>query len=335
MLSDFAYYKHNIDILSKIAGIKITITEKNSISCENSDCNKVIKLPAINEASGYVFFCQCDLLYFCVASQSLHALVTPVSLSDLNKTTDILSVFKNFEAYHLLKDILGVTYDSYTFNLTQRVKEYIKNSDKDTLSTEISDYISYQFSHYGKSFLNVKSKITELILGIMHLYIKNDIHTNNIAKFVNIIKLIQASESISELYDSTISFIELIFQNKAGKPQLNKQNLITEALIYIQNNYSKNITLAEISNKIFVSPTYLSRIFKEVTGETFLTNLNKIRIEKAKFYLENTTLSIQAISGKTGFPNPGYFSKTFKKFTKLTPLEYRKQSERIIKNVDL
>lgn len=335
MLSDFAHYKQNIEILSKTAGIKITIAEKNSISCGNPDCNKVIKLPAIKETTGYVFFCQCDLLYFYVSTPSFYALVAPVSLSDLSKTTDVLQVFKTLEVYYLLKDILGVPHDNYTFNLTQRAKEYIKNSDKDSLSTEICDYLSYQFSHYGKHFFNVQSKLTELVLGIMYQFIKSDIHQKNISKFINIIRLIQSSESISELYDSTTSFIELVFQNKNGKARLNKQNLITEALIYIQNNYNKNITLTEISNEIFVSPTYLSRIFKEVTGETFMTNLNKIRIEKSKFYLENTALSIQAISGKTGFPNPGYFSKLFKKFTKLTPLEYRKQSERIIKNVDL
>lgn len=65
---------------------------------------------------------------------------------------------------------------------------------------------------------------------------------------------------------------------------------------FIQKNYKKEITLEEISREACVSPHYFSRLFKEETGENFIDYLTKIRIQKAKKFLEEGDLSIKDIS---------------------------------------
>ncbi len=83
---------------------------------------------------------------------------------------------------------------------------------------------------------------------------------------------------------------------------------------YIANHYNKGITLSLTAEEFNVSESYLSRTFKQKTGENFLTYLNKYRINMAKkIMLENRTLNIAEISNRVGFENVQTFIRVFKK----------------------
>ena len=92
---------------------------------------------------------------------------------------------------------------------------------------------------------------------------------------------------------------------------------------YIEANYTKNITLDDLSMAVNISSYYLSRIFKENTGENFIDYLTRLRIERAKELLSTTQYSMKEIGVMSGYPDPNYFSKTFKKNVGVTPTEYR------------
>jgi YesN/AraC family two-component response regulator len=87
----------------------------------------------------------------------------------------------------------------------------------------------------------------------------------------------------------------------------------------------RKITLEETAAFVYISPTYLCRIFKEKTGENFSSYLNRIRISAAKQYLLGDTVSLTEISTMTGFQDQSYFSKVFKRVTGKTPWEFKKQ----------
>jgi two-component system response regulator YesN len=72
-----------------------------------------------------------------------------------------------------------------------------------------------------------------------------------------------------------------------------------------------------------ISPYYFSKLFKEETGENFIECLTNIRIEKAKQLLQNKEVSIKNICVETGYSDPNYFSRIFKKQVGITPTEYR------------
>jgi AraC-like DNA-binding protein len=98
---------------------------------------------------------------------------------------------------------------------------------------------------------------------------------------------------------------------------------IQEVMEYINAHFSENITLNGISSRFYVSPQYLSTIFKRLTGINFLDYLNNTRINHALFLLQNTDKKIVTISGDCGFNNTNHFNNTFKKITGKTPSEYR------------
>jgi YesN/AraC family two-component response regulator len=99
--------------------------------------------------------------------------------------------------------------------------------------------------------------------------------------------------------------------------------LIRRAKDYIKANFSKTITLEDVAREIHVSPQYLSKLFKEETGENFIEYLTCIRIRNAKSLLEGDELSIKEICYSIGYSDPNYFSRIFKKIVGLTPTEYK------------
>lgn len=105
-------------------------------------------------------------------------------------------------------------------------------------------------------------------------------------------------------------------------------NLIQVALTYIQENYSEDITLHTLADILYLHPIYLSKLFKEKTGENFINYLTRVRIEKAKELLKDPSLKIYDISKLVGYESSKHFSKTFKGLLGITPREYRDSSNK-------
>ncbi|QHT62960.1 AraC family transcriptional regulator [Paenibacillus lycopersici] len=99
---------------------------------------------------------------------------------------------------------------------------------------------------------------------------------------------------------------------------------ITEIAAFIGANYAAKLTLPELAKRFFVSPYYLSRSFKAVTGFTLIEYVNLTRIREAQKLLRETDLKIIAVAERTGFESAGHFDRMFKKLTETTPLLYRK-----------
>ena len=100
---------------------------------------------------------------------------------------------------------------------------------------------------------------------------------------------------------------------------------VKKALIFIRNNYTKNITTDDIALAAQVNKSYLQRLFKEYTGRNILKTVNYYRIEACKNLISTTTLSSTQIAAQTGFQNRQHYSYEFKKLTNKTPSEYKKE----------
>ncbi len=103
-----------------------------------------------------------------------------------------------------------------------------------------------------------------------------------------------------------------------------KQNpVIEKTRSFIQEHLSDGISLEEAAAYVNVNPFYLSKLFKEETGENFIDYVTDLRLEKAKELLKEGKLSIKELSWATGYPDQNYFSKVFRKKFGVTPTEFR------------
>lgn len=101
-------------------------------------------------------------------------------------------------------------------------------------------------------------------------------------------------------------------------------NSLTKSLKIIQNELAEPLTIRNVAERVNLSRSYFSLCFKKITGLSFNHYLRDKRIELAKNYLENTSLSIMQIAEKTGYGDEKYFSKVFKQTTGILPTQWRK-----------
>lgn len=103
----------------------------------------------------------------------------------------------------------------------------------------------------------------------------------------------------------------------------NKQQLINVIYNHIQNHYMEQLSLSAVAKAVFLSPSYLSTLITSETGKSFTDIINEMRISKAIELLKDPKRRIADIAYSVGFNEPQYFSIMFKKYTKLTPRDYR------------
>jgi len=106
---------------------------------------------------------------------------------------------------------------------------------------------------------------------------------------------------------------------------------VNEVATYISDNYRNEHTLELLAKKFYINKSYLSRIFKQVTGHTVHEYLNVVRIRRAQEMLANTDMNINDLSEFLGYSSSTYFVKIFRKYTETTPLKYRKHNIRFKK----
>jgi len=119
-------------------------------------------------------------------------------------------------------------------------------------------------------------------------------------------------------------FIELVYSSQDGR----KVTQINPAINYVDANYDKPITLAEIARASHLSVSRLAHIFKEQMGITIIDYLTGVRIERAKELLLATDQNCTEICFEVGYNNQSYFTRTFKELVGMTPLQFRAKNRR-------
>jgi two-component system response regulator YesN len=99
--------------------------------------------------------------------------------------------------------------------------------------------------------------------------------------------------------------------------------LIDGCIRFITENYQDPMGLQEAATSMGVSESHLSRLFKELTGLNFMQYLNAWRINQAIRLIRDPRNNISETASLCGFPTPGYFAKIFRRYTGLTPSQYR------------
>ncbi len=100
---------------------------------------------------------------------------------------------------------------------------------------------------------------------------------------------------------------------------------INEAVVYIQQNCHRELTVDEVAGFCKLNRNYFSRKFKEVVGCTPQEFLIRQRLTNAAELMQLTNLPIKTIAAQCGYPNQFHFSQAFKKYYGLPPREWRKQ----------
>lgn len=109
---------------------------------------------------------------------------------------------------------------------------------------------------------------------------------------------------------------------------VNRKYVVEQILNYFEEHYNEKISLDQIAENMYLSPFYVSKIFKSETGGTPIRHLIDIRLSRAKELLENGwSGSIQEVALRVGYEDAYHFSKLFKKRYGVSPSQVRKKAE--------
>ncbi len=211
----------------------------------------------------------------------------------------VLNYVYDFADFIISGDFSGS--DEYSADLFRELKSYCHNDNGNMLQYINTTLLLIQqkVSEFNRHFT-----IHEEFLSEIDLDIPGD-RSSRLQRFL-----------MKELKSIYKRFMEL----KVGR----KNRISGKALGYIRENFKENITLESLSESLGISTFYASKVISREAGKTFTQILTAVRLEEAKRLLMETDLSIKEITFMTGFNSQHYFSRVFKKFTKITPSEYKR-----------
>jgi two-component system response regulator YesN len=133
---------------------------------------------------------------------------------------------------------------------------------------------------------------------------------------------IQAYDTVEALQSHVANELLRVNEELQDTP---RNQVLQKAVRYIQDHYAEPLTVQMIADHVYVTPEWLSTLFKKNYESTVLDYITRLRMEKAKTLLRDVSLKIYQISGMVGYRDTVYFSRLFKKHTGCTPKEYRNE----------
>ncbi|WP_157949952.1 response regulator transcription factor [Vallitalea okinawensis] len=195
--------------------------------------------------------------------------------------------------------------------------ENIQLKNLKIVKEQIDDFFSYLKSDNNYSAFFVKY----LICNVINSFINNYQISQNASVIIN---RIMKHYQLQELHQEVL----LIFEEAAKAQQLilsEKKEAVKEAVQFINENYNRDISLQTLADHVYLSPNYLSYLFKLEMEQTITEYLINRRLEKAKYLLQHTPLKITQVSRQVGYENVPYFTSLFKKYYGMTPGCARKE----------
>ena len=193
-----------------------------------------------------------------------------------------------------------------------------------------------------KSIINMISlgRIDDIYIIIDELFSEKNIEELNVDYFIQISSLLKTKiieiddtfkmhninwySSINEYINKLKKGISIVDKRLLSSDNNSTNLAVKKGVEYINKNFNKDINLTIISNEVSMNYTYFCELFKIYTGETFVIYLQKLRVEKAiELLLNSPSHRIYEIANMVGYKDAKQFTKTFRKITGISPIEYK------------
>ncbi len=162
-------------------------------------------------------------------------------------------------------------------------------------------------------FLKMKFKFDDFKRAVESL-------NSNGHNYIQELEMLDTADEIEKL--SANAYTELIKQILYLRSRKDKK-IVEVVKDYVAKHYGEDITLAKITELVYVNGNYFSEMFKTNTGENFIDYLTRVRIDRAKILLKDVAVKTYEVGMLVGYADPNYFSKVFKKVVGITPSQYR------------
>lgn len=219
---------------------------------------------------------------------------------------------------------IGCNYaGDYPIHLEKQLFEEIEKGDVNNAITVAGAFFDWMAETSPESLMEIRTKVLEFTLWAEHMAYEKGGMTYQFNSRQDYLPTLMGMTQLSQIKCWFTDKIMESCRNILSKRAEKSNSIIEMAKEYIRQHFNKDISLDDVSRAVNISPYYFSKIFKEDTGENFIEYLTGIRIEKAKELLGTTEYSMKEICAMSGYQDPNYFSRSFKKNVGVTPTEYK------------
>lgn len=192
--------------------------------------------------------------------------------------------------------------DKFTKSINQFLQKYRKQSNQSQF------YVKYIFSNLAAS---------------LYPYLPQSEKSDG-KSIDDLISMLYLQRDLSKIVD----MVQQLAQSVVNTFEENTQSERKEIVIvknYIHEHYGQELSVELLASTVFLSPDYLSRLFKKSTGKSLYQYICQYRMEKASSLLKNTTKKVIDIGIETGYSNYSYFCQSFREYFGKSPERYRQE----------
>lgn len=199
----------------------------------------------------------------------------------------------------------------------------LKNGEFDNLRRSIDSYIDLIVGIHTANFNSIcelHQRITQIYYSYLYdnsielgdIFTKEYTYNDFLDAYQNVESLRQAVQFMTDRLSS-------LDQDESGIDDIKK------AKAFILNNLSRDLTVREVANHVHRSPEYFTKVFKKETGQNVKSYILQVKLDVAKDMLANPNIPISMIATEIGYSNFSHFTQMFRKYTEMTPSDYRKE----------
>lgn len=214
----------------------------------------------------------------------------------------------------------------YPDELERQIFSSLQKGNTDDVLQTSSQFFDWMMENYSEYLQCIRTKILEFVMWAeREVFLKGGIPYGFLYRkdYLDTLLSCQTSEELRRWF---LGKMGEAARNVNEIKEEKETTIIGKARQFIEQNFSRELSLEEVSRYVDISPYYFSKLFREEMNQTFVEYLTALRIEKAKRMLSvPSSVSVKEVCAAVGYSDPNYFSRIFKKITGQTPTEYRDQ----------
>jgi two-component system response regulator YesN len=215
-----------------------------------------------------------------------------------------------------------------TFSLSKKEQEllgHIRLGQKDEAYLVLNEILTEAFQDPG-DFRVAKARVLEIMVMLSRAAVERGETLERLLGFnYQHIEEFSHLDSVEELFLWVVRMMEMFMDRIQAHQGSRNTQVLAQAIEFLRQNYQRSLRLEDIAQAVFLSPCYLSHIFKEEIGITIMEYLTRLRIEEAKRLLCNPRFTVVQVADSIGYGDPSYFTKVFKKSEGITPSQFKQR----------
>lgn len=259
-----------------------------------------------------------EMLYLAVTGLSAQ-----LSGSHPDRAADVAQRSQIADRIHELKQGGGPD-TVYPVDKERELLSLISQGDQINSQRVLNEIMGHVFFSSGNDLISIRNRVQELVVLLSRAALEggasvDEVFGLNKGYLLHLQQLRDVDDIAAWLAGILRRFSDCVFKLKRVK----HADVIHRAIAFLNANYQRKVSLQEVADKVHMSASHFSKVFKDEMGHSLSDYLARLRVDRSKGLLRERGIPLAEVASRAGFDDQSYFSKVFKRYTGQSPGRYR------------